>query len=228
MSDQAALDIRRLEEDYDLECKQAAGRDGRGELPRDFWPTYSAMANTQGGVVLLGVREHPRGHFSVSGVTEHVRVRKALFDGQANRQIVSEGLLDNHHVSILEADGKAVVRVQIPRAARQQRPVYVGADPFSGTYRRRADGDYRCDRETVERMFADRQPDSRDAMLLDSFDLGDLDSASLRAYRARFRATRPDHPWNDAPDGEFLRQVGGWTVDRQSGRQALTLAGLLM
>ena len=47
------LNIQRLAEDFDLEAKKAAGQHGLGELPRDFWPTYSAMANTSGGVVLL-------------------------------------------------------------------------------------------------------------------------------------------------------------------------------
>ena len=39
-------DITRLSESVDLECKLAAGRDGKGQLPADFWPTYSAFANT--------------------------------------------------------------------------------------------------------------------------------------------------------------------------------------
>lgn len=49
-------DLPSLVESVELECKLAQGRDGKGELPKDFWLTYSAFANTQGGVVLLGVR----------------------------------------------------------------------------------------------------------------------------------------------------------------------------
>lgn len=50
-------DIEALSESVDLECKLAAGRNGKGQLPTDFWPTYSAFANTHGGIVLLGLRK---------------------------------------------------------------------------------------------------------------------------------------------------------------------------
>ena len=50
-------DLALLRETVELECKLAQGQNGQGEVPKDFWPTYSAMANAHGGVVLLGVRE---------------------------------------------------------------------------------------------------------------------------------------------------------------------------
>ena len=50
-------DFYLIGEGQDLECKAAQGKDAQGELPKDFWPTYSAMANTTGGEVWLGVAE---------------------------------------------------------------------------------------------------------------------------------------------------------------------------
>lgn len=61
-SDCNSLDLATLSESCDLECKAAQGRDGRGELPEDFWKTYSAMANTDGGVILLGCRKSRVGY----------------------------------------------------------------------------------------------------------------------------------------------------------------------
>ena len=43
---QSIADLELLRESVDLECKLAAGRDGRGALPEDFWPTYSALEST--------------------------------------------------------------------------------------------------------------------------------------------------------------------------------------
>lgn len=53
---QSLDDLSLLAESVDLECKLAQGQDGKGEVPKDFWPTYSAMANMSDGVVVLGER----------------------------------------------------------------------------------------------------------------------------------------------------------------------------
>ena len=54
-------DISTLSENYEIECKLAAGKDGKGELPKDFWPTYSAFANSYGGDIILGLKETANG-----------------------------------------------------------------------------------------------------------------------------------------------------------------------
>ncbi len=46
-----------------------------------------------------------------------------------------------------------MLRIRVPRAARQQRPVHVGSNPFGGTYLRRYEGDYTADDEAVRRLF---------------------------------------------------------------------------
>ena len=58
MNDGMTLDkLSTLAETVDLECKAAQGRDGRGELPDDFWKSYCGMANSDGGVIWLGIQE---------------------------------------------------------------------------------------------------------------------------------------------------------------------------
>lgn len=74
-----------LRESVDLECKLALGREGQGALPDDFWPTYSAFANTDGGLVVLGVRDKGDS-FQIEGIPNVGKVRKELFDGLNNRQ----------------------------------------------------------------------------------------------------------------------------------------------
>jgi len=225
---QSIADLELLRESVDLECKLAAGRDGQGALPEEFWPTYSAFANTQGGVVVLGVREK-RLQFSVEGITNVAKVRKDLFDALNNRQKVSVNLLTDASVRELILEGRTLLVIDIPRATRKQRPVHLTTNPFAGhTYRRLNDGDRPLPDEEVKRMLAEQVEDSRDDRILRRYDLADIDAETLRAYRQVFTNRDPGHVWNTLPDREFLRQIGGWRMDRETGEGGLTLAGLLM
>lgn len=225
---QKVLDITAIAEDHDLEVKKAGGADGRGEVPRNFWETYSAMANTEGGIVLLGVEEKPKYTYTARGIKDVEKVRKVLWDGANNREIISANLISNNMVEVVNVDGLSVIQVTIPRALRHQRPIYVGDNPLTGTYRRCGEGDYRCDEHTVRRMLAESVEDSRDSRLLEGFNFDDLDAETLKIYRTHFKVRAPDHPWNDQTNEGFLQSIGGWTVDRQTGKAGLTLAGLLM
>lgn len=222
------MDLRGLAESSDLECKAAQGRDGQGELPDDFWKSYSAMANADGGAILLGIQEKPRGQFSVLGLADVERVRKALWDTLHNRNKVSVNLLGEADVAPIEVDGKTVLRVQVPRARRQAKPVHLGSNPFGGTYVRRYEGDYTADDETVRRWIAERVEDSRDERVLKGFDFQDLDMDTVAAYRNRFAAVKPGHVWSDLPLPQFMERIGAWGKSRDEGLEGLRLAGLLM
>jgi ATP-dependent DNA helicase RecG len=228
MASLSTLDIEELSEGCDVEAKQSSGRDGLGELPKSFFESYSAMANTYGGVIFLGIEEKPKGKFSVTGIAVTERVLKTLWDGLNNRQRISTNLLTDKMVEVIEIQGKQVIRIQVPRARRSQRPVYVGQNPLTGTYRRNYEGDYLCDEETIKRMLAEQVEEVRDARLLENYGFDDIEQNTLKAYRNQFKATKPDHPWLDLDDQEFLRSIGGWLRDRQTEKEGLTVAGLLM
>ena len=76
-------DLTLLRESVALEYKLALGRDGKGALPEDFWPSYSAMANTDGGLIILGVRER-KGQFEAVGIEDVAKVRTELFNNLNN------------------------------------------------------------------------------------------------------------------------------------------------
>jgi ATP-dependent DNA helicase RecG len=127
------MDVDSLAESYDLECKAAQGRDGQGELPEDFWKSYSAMANSDGGVILLGVQEKPRGQFNILGLANIERVRKAIWDNLHNRKQTSINLLTEQDVQPIQMNGRSVLQITVPRAQRQAKPVHLGGNPFGGT-----------------------------------------------------------------------------------------------
>lgn len=220
-------DLQLLAETAELECKLAQGQDGKGEVPKDFWPTYSAMANAHGGVVLLGVREKG-GKFSIAGIDNPAKVRGDLFNTLNNPGKVSVNLLGDTDVSEVRIDGKRILVVSIPAATRRQKPVFLHGQPLGNTYRRLNDGDRRCDEETVKRMLAEQVEDERDARILVGYGMEDIDPESLRIYRQMLRDEKPGHPFLEQNDFEFLKSLRGWRQDRQTGESGLTLGGLLM
>ena len=221
-------DIELLSESEELECKLASGRDGDGQLPEEFWPTYSAMANTDGGIVLLGVREK-KGQFELKGLTKPDRVHKQLVDLLQNPSKVSINLLSRHSIEQIEIDGKVLLKITIPRASRVQRPVYLNGNPLKGnTYRRFHEADQRLDDEAVKLMLSEQQLDTLDNQVLPHFGIEDLSVETLQAYRQTHATLNPGHLWTSLRDAQFLKSIGGWKRNRETGQEGITIAGLLM
>ena len=80
------------EEAVDLEFKIA--KDG---LPNSLWDTYSSFANTDGGVIILGVKEYKQ-QFIIEGLTkEQISQYKKDFWNQINNpDCVNENLLSDN------------------------------------------------------------------------------------------------------------------------------------
>ena len=221
-------DIAILSESVDLECKLALGKDGKGALPKDFWKTYSAFANTRGGVVLLGVREIKGGGFSTVGIKNIETIRKNLFNTLNNPNKVSINLISDRQVTVLELAGKRILAIEVPRAPRKKRPVFLNGNPLGNTYRRFNGGDHLCDGEATRRMLAEQVEDERDGRLLTGYRLDDLTPASIQTYRQMLSSHKPDHPWNELPLIYFLRNIQAWRINRETGEEGPTLGGLLM
>ncbi len=224
----SSADLKNLAEASDLECKAAQGKDGQGQVPEDFWKTYAALANTDGGYILLGIQEKPRGTFTPIGLSNSAQVRKALWDNLHNKKQISINLLHESDILPIEIDGKTILQVHVPKASRVQKPVHVGINPFGGTWLRRYEGDYAADDEMVRRLVAERVEDSRDERVLKGYDFSDLDMDTVAAYRNRFAAVKPGHIWTDLPIPDFLERIGASGKNREEGYSGLRLAGLLM
>ncbi len=225
----AVFNAENLREDVDLEAKSALGQDGRGALPKDIFESYSAFANTDGGMIYLGVKELKDRSFDAHGIENPDPLLDDLWNQLNNPQKVSRNLLTPAMVRRFPAGpGRWVIEIEVPRATRHERPIFINGNPLKGTYKRHHAGDYLCREDEVKRMLAEQTEDARDARLLVGFTFDDLDIDSFKAYRNRMAALKPDHPFNVAENLEFLRKLGGWKKDRQTGEEGLTLAGLLM
>ncbi|MBP2021159.1 putative HTH transcriptional regulator [Clostridium punense] len=221
------LDIYSLAESDEIECKDASGG-----LPKDLWESYSAFANTNGGTILLGIQEKSN-KFYVTGVDNPDHLIKDFWDNINNPKKVSANILSNENVELKVSDEKSIIKITIPRADRKQRPVYIGENPFnegkhSGVFRRNYSGDYKCSREEITRMLADQTEESQDSKILEGFDIDDLNEDSIKSFRNRLSAVKPDHPWISLDTKTFLYKLGAYGKDRKTSHEGVTVAGLLM
>ena len=207
-----------------LEVKSA-----RGGLPNSLWESYSAFANSEGGVIVLGVKENTKdGSLYVEGLEDVHKLLKDFWNMVNNRQKVSCNILTDSMAVPDKLEGKDVIVIRVPRAERTSRPVYVGSDPRTGTYRRNFEGDYHCSLEEVSLMIRDSALVTDDNKLLTDLDVSVFCPDTVKSYRNIFKLIRQNHLWNKEDDAMFLRRIGAVREDKNTGKFHPTVAGLLM
>ena len=162
-------------ESSEIEFKSAAGG-----FPRSFWETYSSFANTQGGTIVLGIKEKD-GEYFIDNLTEELvnKYKKIFWDNVNNKDIVNKNLLANNDVVVADIEGHKVLLFYIPKATREERPIYYSPNPYNGTFKRNHEGDFKCTEQEVRRMFADANVDSpSDSRILENYSFEDIDKNS--------------------------------------------------
>lgn len=220
------FDIRKFDkyrEDNRLEVKKA-----KGGLPNSLWDTYSAMANCYGGVILLGVVESEDGSFVTTGLKDVEKLRKDFWNTINNSQKVSINLLADNDVESYEVNGDVILAIRVPRANREDKPVYINNDMMSGTFRRNGEGDYHCTKAEVKAMLRDQTEETSDMKVLEDMEISDLNMETVHAYRNRHMAYRSEHVWEGLTDEEYLERIGAAKRAKNDRKLHPTAAGLLM
>ena len=210
-------------EDNRREVKKA-----KGGLPLSLWETYSAFANCQGGVIILGVSEDKDGSWKTTGLKNETRLRKEFWDTVNNAKKVSVNLLRDKDVETFIKGENVIMVIRVPSAPREEKPVYINDDVFGGTFRRNWEGDYRCTKFQVKTMIRDQADETIDMTVLDDMGLDVLNAESVHAYRNIFSTRKLNHPFSRLGDEEFLRSIGAVAPSKNDGKIHPTAAGLLM
>ena len=138
--------LNKYKENNRIEAKKATGG-----LPRSIWETYSAFANTSGGVILLGVAEdkESRRLYPVR-LPDPYRLIAQFWELVNDTRIVNRNLLKRTDIRVEEVEGMEIVVIRVPRAKRIEKPIYIGGNPLTGSYYRNGDGDFRFSEEEVK------------------------------------------------------------------------------
>lgn len=153
------------------------------KLPRSIWETYSAFANTRGGIILLGVTEHKDrtadARFEITGVSDPYKIETDFFNILNNRQKVSRNILFDSDFRPVDIDGKTIIYISVPEADYHKKPIYINDNLMDGSYKRSHEGDRRIDREELAMMLRDSSDDI-DGQIIEHYGMDDIDEETLR------------------------------------------------
>lgn len=211
-------------ENYNLEAKESSQ-----QLSKDLWKTYSAFANTAGGIILLGVQQSKTDKaFSVSGVEHPEKLCADIFTIAQNKNKVSINLLENEDVKVHDIDGKKIISIYVREANITDKPVYLnGEDNYKNVYIRKYEGDCRATPEEYRRFIRNTQ-DNIDGQLLNNYTIDDLDTNSVLEFKNIVNLRYPSRKYLEYDNFKFLLEMGIFQIDTDDNRVIkLTLAGLL-
>lgn len=211
--------LSKLQETFSLELKE-----GLDDLPQ----TYSSFANTHGGTIILGVKELVKGEFSIVGVPDAEGYLRDIWNTLKNRNKVNKNILSNNNVRIEHVGTKDIIVLDIPRANREDKPLYINNDIFNGTYRRDGEGDYRCSEAEVRLMIRDASTQTLDLAVLSTMSLDALCPDTIGKYRRRLEGVKPELSWHTLSDEQLLYRLNAIGKSDNDEEFHPTVAGLLM
>jgi ATP-dependent DNA helicase RecG len=225
MTDREIRDLLNIRNDETIILSAKEG------LSRKFWESYSALANTGGGIIVLGARLLKHNVYELeSEINLEEMKSRFLQDLNTIGNISCTELTTTEEVVVKSMDEKNLLCISVNRASREHRPVFTGHNPMVGSYRSNFNSIYKLSWDEVIGFYIDRSIKSFDSNIKLNFGLFDLDYESLHEYRTLFVKHNPNHEWSDLS----LHPVDFWTRlnvlcrDRKTGYFGISIAGLLM
>ncbi|USS88373.1 putative DNA binding domain-containing protein [Fructilactobacillus hinvesii] len=202
------------------------------KLPKNFWETYSAMANTSGGFIVLGIDEPHTYNYKITGVSVPEDVKRDFFSGLGNKKIISQRLTSDNSENYIEYEinGKIIIQIYVREANHSEKPVYINGIK-TNAYVRHNDGDFLMDDEEY-RYFITDSNSSLDSGLLDNYNIDDLNEKDINDYRKLLFNNTKKKKYDDFQNYsnlQFLYDIGVFKIDRKNSNREykLTKDGLL-
>ena len=204
------MGLSNLDKCKESNCLEA--KSAQGGIPRSIWETISAFANTGGGMIVLGAKELRDGTLEISGLSDADKMLDDFWNAAHSPDKLYPCVLSDKDVRIEEIEGTQLIVVDVPRADRHLRPVYVNGNPMTGTYRRDHKGDYRCAASEIHAMYRDASDESVDSYVHENLTVSALSAETIASYRTSYGIHHDSHAWTELPTDEFLCRIGAARV----------------
>jgi len=201
-------------ESITVEFKQS-----KNKLNKDVFESVCAFLNRNGGHLFLGVEDKG----SIVGIEPKFidKIKKEFVTSMNNPQKISP----TFYLSVEEVkiDGKEVLYIFVPESSQVHR--------CNGKiFDRNEDGDMDITDNTnlVSSVYIRKQGTYAENRIYPFALLSDLRSDLFTKVRKLAANQRENHPWLLMDDMELLKSAGLYLKDLQSGKEGITLAGILL
>lgn len=212
-------ELVKLMRDTGGEPSEVEAKSGAGGYPKSAVDSIVSFANTNGGVILLGIDEE--NDFASVGVKNPSAYRDAAI-GQSQDAIDPPVQVN---VEFVELDEKQIVVIEVPEAEPHQKPVHLKSKGVtSGALIRSGDGDRRMTPAEIGLLYASRTQPSFDRREVPGATIGDFAKGTVARTLERVRNGAASLRAID--DAEAMERIG-ITIVSAEGVPVPTLAGLL-
>lgn len=189
------------------------------KLNKDVFESVCAFLNRNGGHLFLGVEDKG----NVIGIAPEAidKVKKDFVTSMNNPQKISPTFYLS--VEEVEIDGKTILYIFVPESSQVHR--------CNGKiFDRNEDGDMDITDNTnlVSGMYMRKQGTYTENRIFPFAEISELKSELLIKVRKMAANERVNHPWKSMNDIELLKSAGLYLKDLQSGKEGITLGGILL
>ena len=214
MTQEYIIDLITSGEGINTEFKEAAQ-----SVPKSLYETIVSFANTDGGTILLGVKDDG----NISGLpkdeinTFSTNISTALNDPDCVHPCYSVNIVT------IKISDKIILIIQVPASSQ----VHKYANRI---YIREADADIdiTSDQQKVSDLYFRKRSFFTETTIYSGLNESDLDPGLFEKAKQYIRGFRSDHPWINASNTQILKESALFRTDYSNGTEGLTLAAALI
>ncbi|SDY98329.1 RNA-binding domain-containing protein [Tindallia californiensis] len=194
-------------------------KESKKKINKDVYESVCGFLNRYGGQLFLGVKDNG----DIVGVDEDSveQIKKDFVTSINNPQTLSPTFY--LAVEEVEVDGKIILYIHVPESSQVHRCK-------GKIFDRNEDGDFDITNNTnlVSALYMRKQSTHTENRIFPYAEMEGLESELFTKVRKLAGNQKDNHPWTSMKDMEILKSAGLYLMDPNTGKQGITLGGILI